>query len=233
MRKSLFLLLMCIGINLLTFAQVPNFSGTAGDGHLYGYTSVKFRPGVNTLESYTTLQYGITDYFATGMDLYTGGGQVYWGPTVRGGYKVNKWFGVGLQATPSFDLTNSFKFSYATVALYMNGALIPNGNFFWCSDTWLTVNRDGSNSIDQWWYLGYSFNFGKHGGITPMVGCIHSWKFDAKPDMAAGFYYTYGVWNFYLWGNDFFMSNPRVVIGVEFNIPTKKPKTNNENIESI
>lgn len=224
MKKFVLTILFLGGIFSSISAQVPYFAGTAGDGKLYGYTSVKFRPGINQLESYTTFQYGITDYFATGTDLYTCNNQVYWGFLVRGGYKVNKWFGVGLQATPSFDLTNNFKFSYATIGLYMNGALIPNGNFFWCSNTWASIERDGSNSFNQWWYLGYCFDFGKHGSLTPMVGCIHSWKFDAKPDMAAGFYYSYGAWNFYAWGNDFFKSNPRVVIGIDFCIPTKKQK---------
>lgn len=224
MRRTglLFILLL---ISVVGWAQVPYFAGTAGDGNLYGYTSVKFRPGVKTLESYTTFQYGITDYFATGLDLYTGGGDAYMGFLVRGGYKVNKWFGVGLQATPSFDLQNSFRFSYATLGLYMNGALIPSGNFFWCSNTWGGINRDGSNTWNQWMYLGYSFDFGKHGGITPMVGMTHSWKFDEKPDMAAGFYYTYKCWNFYAWGNDFFREHPRVVIGIDFNIPTKNVKS--------
>jgi len=227
MKRLLFIISLGLMV-ALSDAQVPYFAGTAGDGNLYGYTSVKFRPGINALESYTTFQYGITDYFATGVDLYTSNSDVYWGFLVRGGYKVNKWFGVGLQATPSFDLRDNFKFAYATISLYMNGAIIPNGNFFWCSNTWASINRDGSNAFNQWWYLGYYFDFGKHGGLTPMVGCLHSWTFDAKPDMAVGLYYTYKVWNFYVWGNDFFKSNPRVVIGIDFNIPTKQKKNNEE-----
>ena len=235
MDKKLFILyLICAGIGSSVCAQVPYFAGTAGDGNLYGYTSLKYRTpadttkAYNTLETYTTFQYGITDYFATGMDLYTCNNQVYWGVLIRGGYKVNQWFGVGLQATPSFDLTDKFKFSYATIGLYMNGALIPNGNFFWCSNTWASIARDGSNSFSQWWYLGYCIDFGKHGSLTPMVGCTHSWKFDEQANLAAGFYYSYGYWNFYAWGNDFIKANPRVVVGIDFCIPAKRIKDENK-----
>ena len=34
--------------------------------------------------------------------------------------------------------------------------------------------------------------------------------------MAAGFYYTINNWNVYLWGNDFFKNNPRIVVGIDF-----------------
>lgn len=221
MKNLIMTVLFCLVSMVENYAQVPYFAGTAGDGNLYGYTSVKFRPNTNAIESYTTFQYGITDYFATGLDLYTNNEQVYWGFLVRGGYKVNKWFGLGLQVTPSFDLNDKFKFSYATIGLYINGALMPNGNLFWCSNTWATINRDGSNAFSQWWYLGYAIDFKKYGSLTPMVGCTHSWKFDDHPDMAVGMYYTYGAWNFYVWGNDFFKPHPRIVFGIDFCIPTK------------
>ena len=39
-------------------AQIPYFAGTVGDGKLYGYSSVKARPGINQQETYTTFQYG-------------------------------------------------------------------------------------------------------------------------------------------------------------------------------
>jgi hypothetical protein len=35
-------------------------------------------------------------------------------------------------------------------------------------------------------------------------------------DLGAGFYYTIGNWNLYLWGNDFLKDHPRVVAGVDF-----------------
>ncbi len=201
------------------FAQIPYFASTAGDGKIYGYTSVKYRPTSKDIESYTTFQYGITDYFASGLDLYTVNNQVYLGLTVRGGYKVNKWFGAGLQATPSFDLANNFYFSYFTLGIYLNGALIPSGNLLWCSNTWAVIQRDGCNDWLQKWYIGYKFNFGRHGSMTPMVGCVHRWSFDEDPDMTAGIYYSFGAWNFYIWGDDFFKKNPRLVIGVDFCLP--------------
>lgn len=221
--KKIILSIVFAFVAVATFAQVPYFAGTTGDGNLYGYTSVKFRPGINAQETYTTFQYGITDYAAVGTDIYSYNNCVYWGFLVRGGYKVNKWYGIGLQATPSFDLGNSFKFSYMTLGLYQNGALTPDGNLFWVSNTWGGINRDGSNSWNQWWYLGYYFDFKDKGGITPMVGCLHDWEFKSV-DLAVGFYYSYKNWNFYAWGNDFFKKNPRVVIGIDFKLPTKSKK---------
>ena len=57
--------------------------------------------------------------------------------------------------------------------------------------------------------------------ITPMAGIEHDWKFEKKPDVAAGFYYTHGVWNFYVWGDKFCQKNPRLVVGIDFKLPTK------------
>ena len=201
--------------------QIPYFSGTAGNGNLYGYTSVKFRPGINAQETYSSFQHGITDYAAIGTDIYTGGEQAYWGFLIRGGYKANKWYGIGLQATPSFNLNDSFKYSYLTLGLYQNGALSSNGKLFWVSNTWATVNRNGSSSWNQWWYLGYYFDFEDKGGVTPMVGCLHDWEFKSDADLAVGLYYTYKKWNFYAWGNDLFKDNPRIVVGIDFKLGTK------------
>lgn len=217
-NKVLFLALVLSMISTLIKAQVPYFSGTVGDGKLYGYTSLKFRPGLNNQETYTCFQYGLGDYAATGVDLYTGLNSAYAGVLVRGGYKVNQWFGIGGQLTPSFDLNNSMKFSYLTAALYMNGSITNDGNLFWCSNTWLGVNKGADNTLSQWTYLGYSIPTCKHQSITPMVGAIHSWKFDQDADLAVGAYYTIGKWNIYLWGNDFFNEQPRLVVGIDFTL---------------
>lgn len=217
-NKVLFLILVLSMISTLVKAQVPYFSGTVGDGKLYGYTSLKFRPGINNQETYTCFQYGLGDYAATGVDIYTGLNSAYAGVLVRGGYKVNQWFGIGGQLTPSFDLNNSMKFSYLTAALYMNGSITNDGNLFWCSNTWLGVNRGADNTLSQWTYLGYSIPTCKNQSITPMVGTIHSWKFDQDADIAIGAYYNIGKWNIYLWGNDFLKKHPRFVIGIDFTL---------------
>lgn len=216
--KVLYLVLILSLMTTLARAQVPYFSGTVGDGKLYGYTSLKFRPGINNQETYTCFQYGITDFAATGVDIYTGPNSAYAGILVRGGYKVSQWFGIGGQLTPSFDLNNSMKFSYMTAALYMNGSITNDGNLFWCSNTWWGINKGADNTISQWTYLGYSIPTCKNQSITPMVGAIHSWKFDQEADLAVGAYYTIGKWNIYLWGNDFFKKHPRFVIGVDFTL---------------
>ena len=197
-------------------AQVPYFAGTVGNGKLYGYTSLKMRPGINAQETYTTFQYGMGSYTAAGLDLYTSNGSSYAGYLFRAGKKISKWFGVGGQVTPSFDLSNNFHFSYLTAALYMNGSITKDGSLFWCSNTWWGVNDGAANTLTNWEYLGYSIPTKKGQSITPMVGLIHSWQFDQDADIAAGFYYSIKNWNIYLWGNDFLKDNPRVVVGVDF-----------------
>jgi len=215
MKKLLFLMVMAF-FTLKVMAQVPYFAGTVGKGKLYGYTSLKARPTINAQETYTCFQYGIGNSFATGIDIYTGVGSTYWGYLVRYGAKISPWFNIGAQITPSFNLNNSFKYSYTTGAIYMNGQLSTDGKLFWCSNTWLVINDGADNSYTNWEYLGYTFAFGNGHGITPMVGAIHSWKFDQDVDIAAGVYYSIKKWNIYLWGNDFLNHNPRLVVGIDF-----------------
>jgi hypothetical protein len=197
-------------------AQIPYYAGTVGDGKMYGYSSLKVRPGINHQETYTTFQYGLGDRLATGIDLYTGPDVAYWGALIRYGYKWSKWFNVGAEVTPSFNLNDSFKFSYLTSALYLNGAISSNGNLFWCTNTWWIVNKGAAYSFSNYEYLGYTVDLGKSYAITPMIGTIHSWKFDKDADVAAGFYYSQGNWNLYVWGNDFLESHPRFVVGIDF-----------------
>lgn len=219
--KKLLVILIFVFFTTVVSAQVPYFSGTPGDGNMYGYTSLKFRPGINAQESYTCFQYGVTDYMATGVDLYAGNNSTYIGVLVRGGYRVSKWFGIGGQATPSFNLNKNMELSYFTGAIYMNGNITENGELFWCSNTWFGINRGASNSYSQWTFLGYTIPTYKGQSITPMIGEIHSWKFDQDLDMALGAYYSIGKFNFYVWGNDFFKENPRIVFGIDFKISTK------------
>lgn len=215
MKKLFILLILTIAVSSVK-AQVPYFAGTVGNGKLYGYTSLKARPGINAQETYTTFQYGLGSYAATGLDLYTGKNCSYAGYLFRVGKKFSKWLGLGGQVTPSFDLNNNFKFSYLTSALYMNGAISNDGNFFWCSNTWWGVNDGADNTLTNWEYLGYCIPIMKGQNITPMIGTIHSWKFNQDVDISAGVYYSIKNWNIYLWGNDFLKSNPRVVVGVDF-----------------
>lgn len=216
MKKILFGLMLVMACCTL-FAQVPYFAGTVGNGKLYGYTSLKFRAGVNGQETYTCYQYGIGNSFAAGVDLYTGGNTAYWGFLMRYGAKICPWFNIGAQVTPSFNLSNKFKYSYTTGAIYMNGQLTKNGKLIWCSNTWFGFNQGAENTYTNWEYLGYTFDVGKH-SITPMVGTIHSWKFDQDVDLAVGLYYSISSFNIYLWGNDFLTDHPRMVIGADFSL---------------
>lgn len=215
MKKS-FLLFLSLFIIECISAQIPYFSGTVGNNKLYGYTSIKFRPGINAQETYTTFQYGLGNSFAVGVDLSTLKDFANAGVLLRYGHKFSPYFGIGGQLTPSFDLNNNMSFKYLTAALYMNGNILRDGRLFWASNTWWGINRNAANTISQYLYLGYNVKFKNGHSITPMVGEIHSWRFDQDVDIAAGFYYTIKNWNIYLWGNDFLKAHPRVIIGIDF-----------------
>jgi len=101
---------------------------------------------------------------------------------------------------------------------------LSDNKFFAYGKGWFGVNRDATYSIRQYTYLGYEFGIKNGDAITPMVGLDHSWKFDQNPDMAVGVYYTHKNWNFYVWGNDFFRENPRVVVGIDFKFGMVKEK---------
>lgn len=215
MRKVVALVTgLLLSIHLV--AQIPYFAGTVGHGKLYGYTSVKARPGINQQDTYTTFQYGLDDHWATGTDLYTGLNCAYWGALARYGLNISKWYNVGAEVTSSFNLNNSFKFSYLTSALYLNGAISRNGRLFWCTNTWWIVNRDSPFTLSNYEYLGYTIPLKKGYAITPMAGTIHSWKFDQDVDIVAGCYLTLKNWNVYVWGNDFLKDHPRFILGIDF-----------------
>lgn len=67
MRSVLVIIISLIN-SASAIAQLPYFAGTVGDGKMYGYSSLKVRPGVNKQETYTTFQYGLGNHFATGID---------------------------------------------------------------------------------------------------------------------------------------------------------------------
>lgn len=216
MKKILVIIAMlCTAV--VASAQIPYFSGTIGDGKTYTYTSLKFRPGANIQETYSTIQRGFGDHIAIGTDLYTYNSSVYFGYTFRFNAFKSKYFGIGGQLTPSFDLGDNHKFSYFTGALYMNGAITDNGNLFWVSNTWFGVNRGAPTTYNQWWYLGYYIpTKNPDFSITPMVGLIHSWLFDSKVNPAVGAYFTIKNCDLYVWADRFIDEHPRIVFGMDF-----------------
>lgn len=213
--KRLLVLLLFGSLENMCVAQIPYFAKTVGRDGLYAYTSLKVRPGLNSQESYTTIQYGLNKSLATGMDLYSIKGNVYWGALVRYGTSLSKYFNFGFQVTPSFNLSDNFKFSYLTSALYLNGNITKDGKNFWCSNTWWGVNDGAPNTLKQWTYIGHCFTLGKDASITPMVGEIHSWKMDEDMDISIGAYYSFKRYNLYLWGDKLFESHPRIVVGLD------------------
>lgn len=222
MRKILLtLMLLCIAI--FAKAQVPNFGTTVGDQKLYGYSSLKYRANKDTWETYSTLQYGVTNYLQFGADLYTSTHNNYIGYVIRGGYKFSNYFKLGGQLTPSFDLSDHHKFSYLTSALYINGNISRDGRLFYVTDTWLENDEHKLNSAKQWSYIGYTIPIGskKKDSLTPMAGLINSWKFDEDVDLSCGCYYTHKSINLYLWGNDILTDHPRFVVAVEFAFSNK------------
>jgi len=196
-------------------AQIPYFSSTVGNRKLYAYTSLKSFVKEDKFQSYSTIQYGIGNYLAAGMDLYTESGQRYGGILLRTGHKFSQWYGIGAQITPSFDLVGKFGFSYLTSSIYMNGSITSDGHLFWCSNTMWSVKKSSDNTIINWEYLGYSFSVDNGHKITPMIGAEHSWKFDKSIDIMLGFYCTIKRCNIYLWGDGFIKDRPRVVAGMD------------------
>ncbi len=110
--KYLSCVIVTLIVALSATAQIPYFAPTVGDCNLYGYTSLKFRPGINSQETYSTFQFGIGDNSATGIDLYTNGHSVYGGFLARFGYTFSKWFKLGARITPSFEISIIRRFSY-------------------------------------------------------------------------------------------------------------------------
>ena len=80
-------------------AQVPNFGTTAGDQKLYGYSAMKYRAKAKTWETYSTLQYGVTDYMNVGADLYYNGSDSYIGYTFRTGKNFSPYFSAPVSYT--------------------------------------------------------------------------------------------------------------------------------------
>lgn len=209
---AIWLFFACAGV----FAQVPYYGATVGEHKFFGYHSLKVRPGINNQRTYTTLQFGINNWFSLGTDLTTGPGEKFVGYYARVGKTFSKWFSAGIQMTPSFDLDNSHKFGYNTTGLLMNGNITGDGKLFWTSNTWHTAVRNSGFTLEQWWYLCGNFKLTENSSIWPHIGVVHSWFFDQEPDLAAGFFYVYKHYSFYLWGNDFFKEHPRMTLAVDF-----------------
>lgn len=221
MKKLIFIALV-LTLGIKAFSQVPNFGTTAGDQKLYGYSALKYRANAGTWETYSTLQYGVTDYMNVGADLYNNGSESYIGYTFRTGKKISPYFSIGAQFTPSFNLGENHKFAYMTEALYMNGNITKNGRMFWVTDTWLEQANHELSSAKQWTYLGYTCPLrNKDNSITPMVGIIHDWKFESDVDLSFGAYYSHKNINVYAWTNDILTDHPRFVLAVEFKFSNK------------
>ena len=215
MKKLLFMALLMFS-TLTAFAQVPYWGATVGEGKVYGYTSVKFRPGINALQDYTTLQFGITDWFSLGTDLSADKSTTDHGIYARVGKKWNKWISAGTQVSYMSNLRDNYDFSNVNAGLLFNGFILPSGYLTWTSNTWMTFNHYGSNSYQHWLYLGSNIIFNKDNSLYPMVGIVHDWKFNEPVDLAVGAWYTYKNYSFYLWGNDFFKDHPRATVAIDF-----------------
>ena len=214
--KKIFSIIIIVLFAKSAIAQIPYYAGTVGNGKLYGYTSVKVRPGQNQQETYTTFQYGLTSHLDVGIDLYTGPDCAFWGALLRGGLPLSKWFNVGGEVISSFDLNDNFRFSYLTSGLYLNGAITADSRFFWCSNTWWTRYRGAHDTYSNYEYLGYNIPLTQGRSLTPMVGAVHSWQFDDDLQPAAGLYFAFGTYNLYLWSHDLLASHPRFVLGLDF-----------------
>ncbi len=216
MRKLILCFEVLLGCVAMSLAQVPYYGATVGKGRFYGYHSVKYRPGVNDMATYTTLHYGVASWLSVGTDLSTGKDTRYIGYNLRVGRKFSTWFSAGLQVTPSFDMNDSHRFGYNSTGLFLNGNILKDSRLFWVSNTWHTIYRGGEDTLDQWTYLGSYLSLTKNTSIWPHVGMGNSWEFDRNVDLAMGIYYVYKNVGFYLWGNDFLKEHMRGTVGVDF-----------------
>ena len=214
--KKIIISLFFVLFSICGFSQVPYWGATVGKEKVYGYTSVKCRPGINALQNYTTLQFGITDWFSVGTDLYADKETVDHGLYVRLGKKWNKWISTGIQTSYMSNLRDNYKFSNVNTGLIFNGFILPSGYLTWTSNTWMTFNSDGNHTYEHWLYLGSNIVFNDKHSLYPMIGIVHDWKFQKPVDLAIGAWYTYKEYSFYLWGNDFFKENPRLTIAIDF-----------------
>ena len=214
--KKIFLTLLLSMLSMAANAQVPYWGATVGEGKVYGYTSVKFRPGINALQNYTTLQFGITDWFSLGTDLSIDKNTSDHGLYARIGKKWNKWISTGVQASYMSNLRENYEFSNVNTGLIFNGYILPSGYLTWTSNTWMTFNRGGNNSYEHWLYLGSNIVFNEKNSLYPMIGIVHDWEFKRPVDLAIGAWYTFKNYSFYLWGNDFFKDHPRLTIAIDF-----------------
>lgn len=213
-RITLLILLVILSAN--SFAQVPYWGATVGEGKVYGYTSVKFRPGINAMQDYTTLQFGINDWFSLGTDLSVGNDYTDHGLYARVGKKWSKWISTGTQVSYMSNLRDNYTFSNINAGLLFNGFIIPSGYLTWTSNTWMTFNADGNNTYEHWLYLGSNIVFDENHSLFPMIGIVHDWKFQEPVDLAVGAWYTWNHYSVYLWGNDFFKEYPRLTVAIDF-----------------
>ena len=106
MKKIIaFLFVLCCLTDEL-HSQVPYFADTPGDNTLYGYVSMKFRPGINAQETYTTFQYGLGNHLAIGTDISTSVDNWDSYDTVIIGYPI--WWGIAAWPVDTFVKANDF-----------------------------------------------------------------------------------------------------------------------------
>lgn len=212
--KAILTALLSLGC-AVCFSQVPFYAPAPGDGRLFGYHSLKFRPSVNYNESFTTFQYGIGKS-AVGLELYTCPTGAYSGYTFRAGLYESNGFNLGIQTSPTFSLGDNHKFSYVTSGLYLHGAFDPEGRFYWLSNTLWTVHTDKMADIEHWLYLGAKFPLPDGSVLNPMAGTIHSWRLDSEPGLALGCSWAVGNYEFFLWSDNYLKDDFRIVFGIGF-----------------
>lgn len=177
------ILLLFIGISIN--AQIPYFGSTQGKDKKYVYSSYRFQEKT----MYNTFQYGVTDRFDVGMDMYVNHSTNYPGITVRYYVVKTNHFDLGVMNFTNFE---DYKFSFNVVGLMMNGNY---KGFSIISNTWYTTPK----TLDQWTYIGY-----KIGNFNPYIG-------HANEKLAYGFWYKVGMSNLYVWNN-----KDNFTVGIDF-----------------
>lgn len=188
-RNILVVLLLLVTIK--SNAQIPYFGSSIEKGHAYAYFSVNKYKDTNSLNNYNAFQYGITNKFTVGTDIYN----KYIGYTVRLNVFNWKYFTLGAQTTSSFDLDNNHKFSYQSTGIFINGG----DKLGYAINYWIT----DLDKIEQWYYLRYTYKF-----ISIYPGII----LNDKINCAIGLSFNINKVNIYSWLSD------RVTLGIDFTL---------------
>ncbi len=214
MRK-LFITLLVSLLAIPAFAQIPSFHRVAGDKTMYSFAIVDWNPKTEALSSFSSYQWGIGDYFSTGVSFSNSLASQNMAFVARTGVKINKHFGIGGMLNPWFNLNRSMKYSHLSGWIAINGDVA--GNLSYCTNTNFNI-REQKMRASQLSYIAYTIGIDDNWSLTPMVGGSFSWAFNETFLPSAGLFLAYKEWGFYVWGRQLVTGDPSIEFSIEFRL---------------